>query len=233
MFFVHETHEVRGEHEDAFCEALRDRWMPALALDADARLLYALHHAHGTGVSYNLVTLTALRDGAAWGRLAQRVNDGDLATAAQALDALRYDVVSKVLIPLPWSPLQEIDLGAVPATPGEHELGLFMEDIVWPYAGHLERYVERSGSHYAREIREGGNRLLRIEAGFRAAFATGRRREIVLWQKVVEPRGLVPLIAREVPHRYREPGTWMHDALELRDRWESRLLRTTSWSPWF
>jgi hypothetical protein len=29
----------------------------------------------------------------------------------------------------------------------------------------------------------------------------------------------------------RAPGTWMHDALQLRDRWESKLLRTTTWSP--
>jgi hypothetical protein len=29
----------------------------------------------------------------------------------------------------------------------------------------------------------------------------------------------------------RQPGTFMHDALELRDQWESRLLRTSRWSP--
>jgi hypothetical protein len=28
------------------------------------------------------------------------------------------------------------------------------------------------------------------------------------------------------------PGTWMHDALEVRDDWESRLLRSTTWSPY-
>jgi hypothetical protein len=233
VLFVHETHEVRGEFENEFCAALRDRWMPGLARDADARLLYVLHHAHGSGSSYHVATLTALRDAAAWGRLVARIDGGDLAAAARSLDDLRYDVTAKVLIPVPWSPLQQLDLAAVPATPGEHELGLFMEDTVWPFAGGLERYVERSGSHYAREIREGGNRLLRIEAGFRTAYAAGRRRESVLWQKVVEPRGLVPLLTREVPEPYRAPGTWMHDALELRDRWESRLLRTTSWSPWY
>ena len=27
------------------------------------------------------------------------------------------------------------------------------------------------------------------------------------------------------------PGTWMNDALALRDPWESRLLRTTRWLP--
>jgi hypothetical protein len=25
----------------------------------------------------------------------------------------------------------------------------------------------------------------------------------------------------------------MHDALDVRDKWESRLLRTTAWSPWY
>jgi hypothetical protein len=27
------------------------------------------------------------------------------------------------------------------------------------------------------------------------------------------------------------PGTWMHDALDVRDDWESRLLRSAPWSP--
>jgi hypothetical protein len=29
----------------------------------------------------------------------------------------------------------------------------------------------------------------------------------------------------------KQPGTFMHDALDVRDQWESRLLRTSSWSP--
>ncbi len=84
----------------------------------------------------------------------------------------------------------------------------------------LERNAEREGT------------LLTILGGFRGAWGAGRRREIVLWQKVTEPRGLRPLLTSEVPERYKAPGTWMHDALELRDRWESRLLRTVAWSPW-
>ena len=42
---------------------------------------------------------------------------------------------------------------------------------------------------------------------------------------------LLALMTFETPPEYRAPGTWMHDALEVRDRWESRLLRTTGWSP--
>ena len=76
-----------------------------------------------------------------------------------------------------------------------------------------------------------GRTLLRIEASFRPAFGSHRRREVLLWQRVLEPRGLVPLLTREVPDAYLQPGKWMHDALALRDQWQSRLLRTVAWSP--
>lgn len=100
-----------------------------------------------------------------------------------------------------------------------------------PHEGRLDEYIERSGSHYAAEMdahRKADSALLEIQASYRTAFGSHRRREIVMWQKVLQPKGLVPLIAREVPEQYTRPGTWMHDALELRDHWESRLLRAAS-----
>jgi hypothetical protein len=39
------------------------------------------------------------------------------------------------------------------------------------------------------------------------------------------------LLTREVPPELAKPGSWMRDALALRDQWQSRLLRTTRWSP--
>jgi len=236
MLMLHEVHEVVGAREQEFEEAFRRGWLPALAATPDARLLYFLHHAHGTGVSYNVVTLTALRDAAAWERLVRRIDGGDLAQWAQRTDEARHDVTAKLLIPLPWSPLRELDFAAVPVDGAEHEACVFMEDTVWPHEGRLEQYVERAGSHYAREMdehAEQGSSILRIQASFRTALGTGRRREVVLWQKVVRPEALVPLVSREVPDRYKAPGRWLHDALEVRDRWQSRLLRTARWSPWY
>jgi len=235
MLFLRETHEVIGEREAEFESAFRDRWIPTLAETPGARLLYYLRHAHGSGPSYHVVTWTAIRDGVAWEELVRRVDAGSLREPARALDRLRHDVTGKVFLPLPWSPLQRVDLERVPHADGIHEPTLFMEDTVRPHDGRLEDYVEASGSHYAREMREHdakGQALLRVEASFRTAFGGGLRREIVLWQKVVQPKGLLPLLTREVPEAYQRPGSWMHDALSLRDRWESRLLRTVAWSPW-
>jgi len=235
LLFLHEIHEVVGAREEEFEASFRRTWLPALARDGDARLLYFLHHAHGSGPSYQVVTITAIRDGSAWERLAERVSGGDLAGWAQDVDRLRHDVSAKLLVPLPWSPLREVDLAAVPVAGEEHDPTLFMEDTVWPFEGQLEEYVRKSGSHYAAEMARAGaagRSLLRVEAGFRTAFGCHRRREIVLWQKIVQPGLLKALLTREVPSEYKQPGSWMHDALALRDRWQSKLLRSARWSPW-
>jgi len=118
--------------------------------------------------------------------------------------------------------------------PRQHEPSLFMEDTVWPYEGKLEEYVCRAGEHYAVEFDQrvsGRPQLLEIQAAYRAAVGSHRRREVVLWQKVVNPKGLVGLLTREIPKEYKTPGRWMLDALEIRDQWQSRLLRTAEWSP--
>ena len=39
------------------------------------------------------------------------------------------------------------------------------------------------------------------------------------------------LLSHDFPPEHRRPGSYMYDALEFRDQWESRLLRTSSWSP--
>jgi hypothetical protein len=236
LLLLRESHAVIGAHEDAFEAAVRDEWLPALARDAGARLLFYLHLAHGSGHSYRVVTYTLLRDGAAWGRLVDRVNAGDLKLLAEKLDSLRHDVEGVAYVALPWSPAGEISIADVPAEPIEHELSLFMEDTVWPHEGALEEYVKRAGEHYAVEFDarvSGRPQLLEIQAAYRTAYGSHQRREIVLWQKVMNPKGLVGLLTREIPSEYKTPGRWMLDALELRDQWQSRLLRTSSWSPRF
>jgi hypothetical protein len=236
MFLLHETHSVNGRFEDEFEETMRDEWLPALAKSDDVRLLYFAHVAHGSGLSYHVVTYTLLRDAAAWGRLVARVHGGDLASLVEKLDGLRHDVVGKQLLPLPWSAVQEIPIEEVPTEPGQHELSVFMEDTVWPYEGLLEEYIERVGAQYALDYDDSfpdTPRLLEIQAAYRTAFGSHQRREILLWQKVLEPQGLLNLLVDEIPKEFKQPGRWMLDGLALRDQWQSRLLRTSGWSPYF
>jgi hypothetical protein len=227
--FLHETHRVRGALEERFEAHYRDRWMVALAEDDDARLVWYTHQAHGTGPAYRICTITAVRDGAAYERLIERVATGDLRSWARELDGLQHDCVAKVLRPLSWSPIAELDLATVPTDPdASHDLSLYMEDTGWPHKP-LDDYTRFWGDVYAPMM--ASSKLLRIEACFQVAFGGGVRPEAVLFQKVIDHGALLRLLETETPAAMKQPGTFMHDALDVRDQWESRLLRTSSWSP--
>jgi hypothetical protein len=235
MLFLHEVHQVVGRKEDEFEAAFRDGWMPALAEDDDARLLWYTNHAHGSGVAYSVVTVTGVRDGAAWERLARRLQSGDLHDWVRAVDTYRHDVRGKLLLPLPWSPMPDVDLATVPVDGRTHNLTLYMEDTMWPIEGKYPDYVDASGAFYAKTLSENRDAtnppFLRIDAAFQPAFGSHVRREVTLMQRILDPARLLGLLTREIAPEMRAPGTWMHEALELRDQWESKLLRTAAWSP--
>ena len=114
------------------------------------------------------------------------------------------------------------------------DLPLFMEDTAWPHPGRREAYLERAATLYVPTLERAtaaGHGLLELVAVFTPVFGAGRASEVVLWQRVARPDLLLPLLTRQVPAAFAAPGTWMHDALEVRDRWESRLLRVAPWSP--
>src|SRR5215510_253831 len=93
MIFIHETHEERG----------------------DARLLWFWELAHGTSASYQAVSITAVRDWATWGALVTRAaGDARARDWQQHVWTLRREVTAKVLLPTPWSPLQDVDLASAP-----------------------------------------------------------------------------------------------------------------------
>lgn len=235
MLFLHEVHRVIGAREEEFEAAYRDGWMPALGKGDDARLLYYLHLAHGTGRAYTVVTITALRDGSAWEALARRLQTGDLHAWFHEIEGIRHDATAKMLLPVRWAPF-DVDLNDIPVDDTHHPLTLFMEDTAWPHEGMLDDYLEAARGQYApslAEARHGRQSLLELRAVLQTAWGSGRPREVVLWQKVRHPEQVTNLITTEIPPEYRAPGTWMHDALQVRDDWESRLLRTTSWSPMY
>src|ERR1035437_129269 len=133
FLYLHEVHKVVGTKEDEFEAAYRDGWMSLMAGTDYARLLWYTNHAVGSGVSYNVVTIAGITDGRAWEDLVQRSQRGDLQSWMRDVDELRHDVYGKVLVPVHWSPIQEVDLDSVPTDGASHDLSIFMEDTGWPY----------------------------------------------------------------------------------------------------
>jgi len=233
VLFVHETHQVIGRHAGEFEDLYRQGWMGALAEGDDARLLWFLNHAMGSGPAYQVVTITAVADGSAWERLATRMATGDLADLATRLDAMRHGVEGKLLLPVAWSALQAVDLSTVPTDGAEHGLSLYMQDTGWPDAP-LDDYIELWDVDYWQVMRETPpeRRLLDVQACFQVGHGTGMRPEAMLMQKIMNVSTLGNLLTRI--ERYDPatwPGTYMAKGLEIRDQWESKLLRTSAWSP--
>ena len=233
MLLLHEVHTVAGRHEDEFEAAFRDGWMPTLGRDDDARLLYFLKLAHGTGRAYHLVTITALRDGAAYERLASACNAATCAVGLPTSTCSATRWPGKLLLPVDWSPMQDLDLTTVPADGREHDAALYMEDSAWPLRRRA-RPLPREGAHALRARASSSaprDRCSRCSACSRPRWARPGGAKSCCGNASTSPTGCPGLFTRELPAHVKGPGTWMHDALEVRDDWESRLLRSTTWSP--
>ena len=189
----------------------------------------------GSGPAYQVVTITGVAGGGAWETLARRMISGDLGDLVAELDSCRYAVQGKLLVPVPWSALQEVRLGEVPTDGREHDLSIFMQDTGWPDAP-LDDYIEMWDTEYWQHMRQTppDRRLLDVQACFRVSHGTGVRPEAILLQKVVNTSILGGLLTRaEKPDPTTWPGSYMHRSLDVRDQWESKLLRTSRWSPLF
>jgi hypothetical protein len=134
MLYLHETHEIIGGQTAAFEAAVQEHWRPLMETDERARLLWFWHLTHGTGPSYQAVSITAVRDWNAWGEIVAGMRGAAWRKWWETCWTLRREVTSKLLRPTPWSPLQSIDLAAVPA-PADREAALYLHDTGWPYVG--------------------------------------------------------------------------------------------------
>jgi hypothetical protein len=234
VLLLHEVHRVAGAQEDAFDDAYRDEYLPALAKSDGSRLLWYLRLSHGSGKAYTVVTITGCQDAAAWGELAERVRGGDLAAWSAKVDGMRHATEAKIVQPVPWSPLQDIDFNSVPVNAETHKNSLFMEDTAWPFKGGLQAYLAKAGTLYDHTLssqKEEGTGMIELEAAFQPVFGTHQTTEVILWQRVVNTKAVMWMLGHDLPPEASAAGTWLHDALEVRDQWESRLLRSAAWSP--
>jgi hypothetical protein len=230
MLYLHEVHRVKGLRAHEF-SARYTEWMGILGKTDYARLIWYADHAHGTGPSYQVISYTAITDAKAWEVLAWRLQRGDLQSWLRGLDELRHDVTSKLLVPLHWSPIQEINLQEVPIDGRLHERTLVMEDTGWPSVP-LDDYTNYWDAGYYRQMTQ-GKFWYEVTASFQPAFGTGLRPEALLWQRLFDNGKLMELYAEgdETSEKSPTPGSFIEQALQYRDQWVSKLLRFAPWSP--
>lgn len=224
MIYVHEVHEVAGGRMVDFGDAMRSEWRPLIETGDRARLLWFWQLTHGTGPSYQAVSITAVRDWATWGELS---GDPRLAAWQRRAATLRREVTAKILLPVAWSPLQEVDLAAPPSAQESDSPSLYLHDTGWPFSGKRDDYVEALGAVFYPQTRRA--RMISVAACWTVAPGTGRHHEVVLLQKIEDWSQFSRLLTQGEPPA--QPGSWMEEGLRYRERWESKLLRCARWSP--
>ena len=221
MIYVHEVHDVAGGKMDAFGEAMRTEWRPLVEDGGRARVLWFWQLAHGTGASYQAVSITAVRDWQTWGAI---VDDTRFRGWQRRACEVRREVTAKVLLPTAWSPLR-VDDASPPRASGAP--AMYLHDTGWPFTGKLEDYVEALGSIFYPQTRNA--RMISVAACWTVAPGTGRHHEVVLLQRIEDWEQFSRLLTRGEQGAQR--GGWMEEGLRYRDRWESKLLRCAEWSP--
>lgn len=237
MLYVLEEHQVKGPEAQEFERTFREGW-ESRSGDQDARLMWYWDVAHGTntGPSYMVMTVTAVRDGAAWERTMDRLRYGDLRTWNNELEAMRYRLDGRTLLEVPWSPGFDRVIEDVPAVAGGHERAIWLIDYGHPYAP-LDDYVKFQEEKWYKP--EGGviyGGMARLEGFFTTAYGTGRRPEGVFIEKILDFDKFFQLLQESSEmHVDKQPvrKEYMSEGLKYRDQWDSILVRTSSWSPVF
>jgi hypothetical protein len=220
VLFVHDVHAVMGERELEFEDSVRTEYAPAVAADDHTRLFWYLNSTHGAGEAYKVVTITAVRDGAAWERHVERLRRGALRAWSGRADAMRYGLVSTLLVGSASSPLAELDLASVSAEPQEHALAVYREDTL---AGPgLDAVLDAADASPT-----DADAVLTPVGTFRPAVDPGPRR-VVLY-RVAEPDRWTPAFGLDAGWDD-WPGS-LTPTLPPAVSGSSRMLRTSSWSP--
>ena len=219
MLFLHDVHAAIGEHEIELDEAVRDVYAPTIA-DDDARLAWYLYSTHGAGEAYIVNVITALRDGAAWERLARRLRYGDLAEWHLQIDTLTYWSQSSLTVSTEWSPAADLDLDSLPVGPAEHDVRVFREDTLEGTG------VERAVT----EPKHTDGDVLECIAGFRPLFGpAGDASEVKVLYRVAPGEAFADAVATDQGW-----GDWSGSlvaSLPAGVHGSTHMLRNVPWSP--
>lgn len=229
MFYVHEIHSLRPSGADRYEGMLRDEWVPAVAEDPETRVVWCVRSVPGSVTGFELVTLTAVADGPALERFAERVRGGDLRDKALALAGARAGMARRILAPLRFTEYAP-DLANLPVLADGVEDRLYIHDFVPPRIGMQRPYEDGMEQAFLNSLKVEYSDFV-MWGAFETVAGGGNVPENLMLTRIETPSAGVTLLSHGNPRESLKPGAWMYEALKLRDSWTSRLVRTVPWSP--
>jgi hypothetical protein len=157
------------------------------------------------------------------------MRDGDLASLASTQSLLRTGVATRILKPLDYDP-SGLKLSDIPTEACDRASVAYMHDFVPPVIGQNRAYCDMMRERYmALSETELSGVVLRMS--WETVWGGGPVPEMFNLSEIRSPEALLQLVGKEIPLEYRQMGTWMWEALAVRDRWTTRLVRSAPWSP--
>jgi hypothetical protein len=219
VLYVHDEYAVMGEREFDFEDAVREGYASAIT-DDDTRFLRYLQSVHSSAEGYLVVMLTALRDGAALDRLAQRLRYGDLSACFTHLSGMRYQARSTLLVRADWANGPDLDLAGVPVGDTEHPAAFFREDALEGQG--INAALSTLASRPAQS-----DDVLTLEAAFQPALDTDTAARVLY--RIADVERLTAAWGTDAAW-----GDWpgsLTSALPEGVRGSGRYLRSARWSP--
>jgi hypothetical protein len=178
-----------------------------------------------------LITMTAVADAAALGRFSSRLREGDLGPVDDAVSAHRDGVTRRILAPLIFDPL-DVDLAAIAAHPHdtEDETRIYIHDFVAPRRGMQRTYEVAMRDVFLKMLDMPGLEN-RSWAGLETVAGGGPAPESIMITRIGNAASGIRTMTTVLGAEHVVPGSWLFDALALRDTWVSRLVRSVPWSP--
>jgi hypothetical protein len=219
VIYCIERHHVIGEYDREFEELYERTYIPLLGEADGARLLWYTQSPHGAGEAYVNVTVMGFKDFAAWEHWGDRLRKGDLADWLEEADSRRYRCVGSLVSELPWSPLRLSELP--PASPGAGEPSLLRLDVLG-----VDRYEQLFGTNGWGSAPESA--VLKLVGAFAPVLAPLEELRAFVLYRIGSHDQVVSAFNLD---RGEDPWAGGCPLPSGVVHLETRVLRTTSWSP--
>jgi hypothetical protein len=219
VIYCIERHHLIGEHDSEFEELYQNTYLPLVGQADGARLLWYTQTPHGAGEAYFNVTVTGFTDLQAWEEWGERLRRGDLANWLEEADSCRYRCVGSLVSELPWSPLQLTELP--PSASANGLPGLLRLDVLG-----LETQEQLLAADGWGATPEPG--VLQLAAAFAPVLAPLEDLRAFLLYRIGSHDDLVSAFNADKGEDQWSGGCPLPSGVI---HLESRVLRTTAWSP--
>jgi hypothetical protein len=229
MLYVHQLLTAPASRRVAVDAFLRDEWLPAVAHEDGARLAWVAYGMDGSVAPDDVCMLTLVRDAAALERFGDRIRSGDLAAPAGRLAGMVRSQRVRMMKPLRYSRFEDA-IEKVPAEPQAGPTAAYMHDFVPPIPGQNRAYEDLMAERYM-NLSDSALSEIVLRASCETVAGGGPQPEHFNLSEIRSSEALVKLLVYEIPKEHKQMGTWMWEALGVRDQWTTRLVRSATWSP--